>query len=104
MKTLIASAAIVLVTATGAFAQSSALDVAPTYPVVNNARSIDYAPTASIGSGVNLVTRDRLGDGSPQYNYNADINTGIDFAATASIGSDVRLERRDRLGDGSPQY
>jgi hypothetical protein len=104
MKTLIASAAIVVATATGAFAQSSALDVAPIYPEVNNVAAIDYAPTAAIGTGVVTETRANLGDGSPQYHNSAVVRGGIDFGATASIGNADSGLTRDRLGDGSPQY
>ena len=102
MKTLIAATAIVFATATGAFAASSALDVAPVYPATDNAQAIDFTPTASIGGGVELETRANLGDGSPQYD-NASVDHDIDFGATASIGGES-LEMRGRLGDGSPRY
>ena len=100
MKTLLATTAIVLATATGAFAASSALDVAPVYPAVDSV-SVDFAPTASIG-GVELESRGNLGDGSPQYDLGASVTT-VDFGATASIGGN-QMDMRARLGDGSPRY
>ncbi|TCD14163.1 hypothetical protein [Oricola cellulosilytica] len=64
MKTLIASAAIVLATSSGAFAASTALDA---YEPVKNEVAVDYTATAATGIDNALVERERLGDGSPQY-------------------------------------
>ena len=90
MKTLLATTAIVLATATGAFAASSALDVAPIYPVVDNAQAIDFAPTASIG-GVELETRGNLGDGSPQYDYSASVTADKSKAAAGTPAAALSL-------------
>jgi hypothetical protein len=100
MKTLIAASAIVLATATGAFADSTALDV---FHPVKNETAVDYTATASIGGAAPVYQNDRLGDGSPRYD-NAQVSGGIDFTATASIGQATFGFENARLGDGSPQY
>lgn len=100
MKKLIATTALVLATATGAFADSSALDV---YHPVKNATAIDYTATASIGEVAPMFESARLGDGSPQ-NGTGRVLAGIDYAPTASIGVATFGFENARLGDGSPQY
>jgi len=98
MKTILLAAAIAVTATTGAFAQSSALDVFT--PEVSQSR-VDFSATASIGNGVKEELGPRLGDGSPVYN---DHRGGIDFRATASIGGGSSEELGPRLGDGSPVY
>ena len=100
MKKLLATTAIVLATATGAFADSTALDV---FHPVKNEVAIDYTATASIGEGFSVHQNDRLGDGSPSYG-NAQVSGGIDYTATASIDEATFGLETARLGDGSPQY
>jgi len=99
MKTILLAAAVALTATTGAFAQSSALDV---YMPAPSQSGIDFSATASIGETMDYVERGRLGDGSPVY-VNRD--RGIDFTPTASIGGgNVDEPFRARLGDGSPVY
>jgi len=98
MKKLIISAGIVLATATGAFAQSSILDVYDPEPV--NASAIDYTATAAIGSDSAFELGPRLGDGVP---VTVSQTGPIDFIATAATGgADYRMELGPRLGDGAP--
>lgn len=98
MKKYIISAGIVLATATGAFANSSALDVYNPEPV--NVSAIDYVATAAIDVDYQSMANPRLGDGAP-----ATVSqTGpIDFVATAAIGgADHQMKTGPRLGDGAP--
>ncbi len=98
MKKLIISAGIVLATATGAFADSSALDVYNPEPV--NATAIDYTATAAIDVDYQAMANPRLGDGAPAT---ASQTGPIDFIATAAIGgADHQMEFGPRLGDGAP--
>lgn len=98
MKKLILSAGIVLATATGAFAQSSILDVYDPEPV--NASAIDYTATAAIGSDYHEMANPRLGDGAPPVTFE---NGSVDYTATSAIGdSGYQLELGPRLGDGAP--
>ncbi|GAB4352545.1 MAG: hypothetical protein Kow0026_10130 [Oricola sp.] len=98
MKKFVLTAGIVLATATGAFAQSSILDVYKPEPV--NHPAIDYTATAAIGSGHTAMVNPRLGDGAPP----ATVGHGaLDHAATAAIhGAGYRMELGPRLGDGAP--
>ena len=97
MKTILLAAAIAVTATTGAFAQSSALDVFT--PEVSQS-GVDFSATASIGDGATEELGPRLGDGSPVFTSEA---RGIDFRATASIGG-ASEELGLRLGDGSPVY
>ncbi|WP_424993366.1 hypothetical protein [Oceaniradius stylonematis] len=97
MKTILLAAAIAVTATTGAFAQSSALDVFT--PEVSQP-GIDFSATAGIGNGMSEELGPRLGDGSPVFTSEA---RGIDFRATASIGG-ASEELGPRLGDGSPVY
>ncbi|MBO6553382.1 MAG: hypothetical protein JJ926_11120 [Roseitalea sp.] len=97
MKTILLAAAIAVTATTGAFAQSSALDVFT--PEVSQS-GVDFSATASIGDGATEELGPRLGDGSPVYTNDV---RGIDFRATASIGG-APEELGPRLGDGSPVY
>jgi hypothetical protein len=98
MKKLILTAGIVLATATGAFAQSSILDVYQPEPV--NTSAIDYTATAAIDSGYTEMANPRLGDGAPPVTFQ---NGSIDYTATAAIhDSGYQAELGPRLGDGAP--
>tara|TARA_R110002020_G_scaffold468054_2_gene692039 strand:- start:1248 stop:1547 length:300 start_codon:yes stop_codon:yes gene_type:complete len=97
MNKLIIALGLTLATATGAFAQSTALDA---YDVPAAQGSAAYA----VGVSNDLVSYDRAGmDGSPSFEAP---QGGIDYTATASI-SGVSNEQitYDRAGnDGSPTF
>lgn len=98
MKKLILTAGIVLATATGAFAQSSILDVYQPEPV--NPSAIDYTATAAIGSDHAEMANPRLGDGAPRVTFQ---NGSVDYTATSAIhDSGYQTELGPRLGDGAP--
>ena len=97
MNKIIIALGLTLAASTGAFAQSSALDVFT--PEVSQP-GIDFSATAGIGNGMSEELGPRLGDGSPVFTSEA---RGIDFRATASIGG-ASEELGLRLGDGSPVY
>ena len=78
MKTIIAAFALTVAASTGAFAQSTALDVSPIQA------GNGTAPIATGATGTDYAVRGRLGDGSPVF-LQRDAS-GIDFTATASIG------------------
>lgn len=98
MNKIIIALGVALVTATSAFADSSALDI--NAPEVFNASAIDGTATASIG-GDAYGMRARLGDGSPAY---VAIEAGVDNTATSAISAVAVDDSRGRLGDGSPAW
>ena len=99
MNKIIIALGVALVSATAAFADSSALDVKAVD--VYNAASVDQTATGSIGTAPTLEFRAKLGDGSPMYIQGT---SGSDFTATGSIGAAGTTEQRARFGDGSPAY
>jgi hypothetical protein len=98
MNKIIIAIGVALVTATSAFADSSALDI--NAPEVFNASAIDGTATSSIG-GDAYGMRARLGDGSPAYSAS---DMRIDNTATSAIGTLAVDDQRGRLGDGSPAW
>ncbi|MCY0093559.1 hypothetical protein [Hoeflea ulvae] len=98
MNKLIIALGLTLATATGAFADSTALD-AYDFPAAQG--SAHYA----VGVSNDLVSYDRAGnDGSPTFRAP---QGGIDYTATASIGDGVSNEQviYHRAGnDGSPTF
>ncbi len=99
MNKIIIALGVALVSATAAFADSSALDVKS--PDVYNAASVDQTATGSIGTAPTLELRAKLGDGSPQYLSG---NSLYDATATGSIGTAAPTEQSARFGDASPVY
>ncbi len=96
MNKIIIALSVALISATSAFADSSALDV-KTSDVYNAA--VDQTATGSIGTAPTLEFRAKLGDGSPMYLQG---NAVSDATATGAIGDvDYTIETA-RLGDGSP--
>jgi hypothetical protein len=97
MNKLIIALGLTLATATGAFADSSALDAYDAPSAQGNAH---YA----VGVSNDLVSYDRAGnDGSPTFKAP---QGGIDYTATASIGGVSNDQiTYDRAGnDGSPTF
>ncbi|MCY0093560.1 hypothetical protein [Hoeflea ulvae] len=104
MNKLIIALGLTLATATGALADSNALDAY--VPQAANASAIDYTATASVGDVENdLVVYHRAGnDGSPSFKAS---QGGIDYTATASVGDGVSNDQviYHRAGnDGSPTF
>ncbi|MDF1610143.1 hypothetical protein PZ897_18325 [Hoeflea sp. YIM 152468] len=99
MNKLIIALGLTLATATGALAQTTALD-AFVFPANDGTAALSTSGTSN-----DLVSYDRAGkDGSPTF---AAPQGGIDFTATASTGGTVSNEqiRYDRAGnDGSPVF
>ena len=93
MNKIIIALGVALVSATAAFADSSALDVKA--PDVFNASIADQTATGSIGAAPTLELRARLGDGSPMYVQGNSVSgvpvTTVDYTI-----------QRARFGDGSP--
>jgi hypothetical protein len=103
MNKIIIALGVALVTATSAFADSSALDVVNQDAVTVS--SIDRAATGSIGGQSAYEERARLGDGSPAwFTQGAAGKSGTDYSATGSIGGQSAYGERARLGDGSPAW
>jgi len=104
MNKLIIALSLTLATATGAFADSSALDAF--VPQAPTASAIDYTATASVGGVSNdQIVYNRTGnDGSPTF---LAPQGGIDYTATASVGGSVSNDQviYDRAdNDGSPRF
>jgi hypothetical protein len=100
MKKLLIAAGIVVATASGAFAQSSILDVYQPAPVTMS--KIDYTATAALDHDdmAPVKQNPRLGDGAPPATTN---QKGLDFSATAAIHQNhVSTKLGPRLGDGAP--
>jgi hypothetical protein len=101
MKKLLIAAGIVVATASGAFAQSSILDVYQPAPVTMS--KIDYTATAALDRDDMAPVKQypRLGDGAPPATTN---HNGLDFSATAAIHHDhvSTTKLGPRLGDGAP--
>ncbi|AKI00681.1 hypothetical protein IMCC20628_03416 [Hoeflea sp. IMCC20628] len=104
MNKLIIALGLTLATATGAFADSSALDAF--VPQAPSTSTIDYTATASVGDVANdQIVYNRAGnDGSPTF---VAPQGNVDYTATASIGGGVSNEqvtynRADN--DGSPTF
>jgi hypothetical protein len=96
MNKIIIALGVALISATSAFADSSALDVVSQKFEVN-ASAIDYAATGSIGS-VATDSAFRFGDTSPMHQAaGADL---VDYAATGSIAT-TNYVTNDRLGGNS---
>ena len=99
MNKIIIALGVALVSATAAFADSSALDVKA--PDVFNASAVDQTATGSIGTAPTLEFRARLGDGSPMYLQNTAVS---DSTATGSIETANAIQPNARFGDASPVY
>lgn len=99
MKKLLIATGIVVATASGAFAQSSLLDVYNPAPVA--ASAIDYAATAAIDADYMAQPQmnPRLGDGAPTA---VTIHNGLDFTSTSAIDNPGPTNLGPRLGDGAP--
>ena len=96
MNKIIIALGVALVSATAAFADSSALDVKA--PDVYNV-SADQTATGSIGTAPTLEFRAKLGDGSPMYIQS---NSVSDSTATGAISTIDYTVERSHFGDGSP--
>ena len=97
MNKIFIALGLTLATATGAFAQTSALDA---YQAPASHGSGNYA----VGVSNDLVSYDRAGnDGSPNF---AAPQGGIDYTATASIGSvsEDQIVYDRGFMDGSPSF
>ena len=99
MNKIIIALGVALVSATAAFADSSALDAKA--PDVFNAASVDQTATGSINTAPILEFRARLGDGSPMYLQNTSVS---DSTATSSIDAGYQVQENNRYGDASPVY
>jgi hypothetical protein len=101
MKKLLIAAGIVAASATGAFAQSSILDVYQPAPAA--VTKIDYTATAALDRDDMAPVKQypRLGDGAPPATTS---HKGLDFSATAAIHHDhvSTTKLGPRLGDGAP--
>ncbi len=97
MNKIIIALGIALVSASSAFAQSSALDVVG-QQIEYRASAVDYAATGSVGTDSN--DEFRFGDTSPM-NQSADSN--VDLSATGSISPIATTDYvvNDRLGGNS---
>ncbi|MGL4488077.1 MAG: hypothetical protein ACRCU5_01350 [Rhizobiaceae bacterium] len=98
MNKIIIALGIALISATSAFAQSSALDVV-NQKFEYNASEVDTAPTGSVGTAAD-IERARFGDGSPAFQG---VDTTVDGAATGSVAPAPVIEYNvnDRLGGNS---
>ncbi len=100
MNKIIIALGIALVSATSAFADSSAIDVVNQQKFYNaSVVDVDYAATGSVGS-VAFDDEFRFGDTSPM-NQNSGIS--VDSAATGSISPVATTDyiANDRLGGNS---
>ena len=93
MNKIIIALGVALVSATSAFADSSALDVKA--PDVFNASVVDQTATGSIGTTPTLEFRAKLGDGSPMYLQGNSVS-GVPISTV-----DYTIQRAN-FGDGSP--
>ena len=93
MNKIIIALGVALVSATSAFADSSALDVKA--PDVFNASVVDQTATGSIGTTPTLEFRAKLGDGSPMYLQGNSVS-GVPISTV-----DYTIQRA-HFGDGSP--
>jgi hypothetical protein len=97
MNKIIIALGIALVSATSAFAQSSALDIVG-QQIEYSAPAVDYEATGSLG----VATSDelRFGDASPMPQV---FNSNVDSAATGSISPIATTDYvvNDRLGGNS---
>ncbi len=96
MNKIIIALGVALVSATSAFADSSALDVVGQQTVVN-ASAVDYTAPAATSTADAYGMRARLGDGSPM---NAPVAVSVDYTAPASIGATGYVVN-DRIGGNS---
>jgi hypothetical protein len=98
MNKIIIALGVALVSATSAFADSSALDVVGQKFEVN-AAAVDYAATGSVGA---VASNDefRFGDTSPKSQV---LGATIDNEATGSVGPVATTDyvTNDRLGGNS---
>ncbi len=97
MNKIIIALGVALISATAAFADSSALDVKAAD--VYNAASVDQTATGSTGTAPTLELRAKLGDGSPMYIQS---NSTFDSTATGAISTIDYSVERAHFGDGSP--
>jgi hypothetical protein len=97
MNKIIIALGIALVSATSAFAQSSALDVVG-QKFEYNASAVDYAATGSVGTAATGELR--FGDASPMPQV---INPNVDSAATGSVSPIATTDYvvNERLGGNS---
>ncbi len=93
MNKIIIALGVALVSATAAFADSSALDAKA--PDVFNASIADQTATGSIGAAPTLEFRAKLGDGSPMYLQ----GNSVSGAPVTTVDYTIQ---RAHFGDGSP--
>jgi hypothetical protein len=98
MNKMIIALGIALVSATSAFADSSALDII-NHPTFNSVSSVDLEATGSVGA-VAFEDEFRFGDTSPVSQV---LNPAVDNAATGSIAPVATTDyvTNDRLGGNS---
>ncbi|MGL4488076.1 MAG: hypothetical protein ACRCU5_01345 [Rhizobiaceae bacterium] len=98
MNKIIIALGIALVSATSAFAQSSALDVVG-QQIEYNASTVDYAATGSVAAE-SEIEKARFGDGSPVSQV---MDNSVDGAATGSVSPLATTDYvvNDRLGGNS---
>ncbi len=105
MKNVLIALGLTLAATTGAFANSSALDVKGT-PELDRGNAVVAIANSTYDGRNELTNTGPFGDRSPTYA--APVNTGIDYTATASIDDNSHLGasivKQPRLGDGVLPY
>ncbi|TDH38747.1 hypothetical protein E2A64_06535 [Pseudohoeflea suaedae] len=104
MKNVLIALGLSLAATTGAFAQSSILDVQDT-PEFTAGNAAVSAPLSTYDGSNELTNNGPFDDRSPTYA--APVNAGIDYTATASIDDGQpgpAVVRQPRLGDGVLPY
>ena len=104
MKNVLIALGLTLAATTGAFAQSSILDVQGTSEFDRGNAAVSI-PLSNYDGSNELTSNGPFDDRSPTYA--APVNTGIDYTATASISDGQpgpAIVRQPRLGDGVLPY
>ena len=105
MKNVLIALGLTLAATTGAFANSSALDVQGS-PELNHGNAAVAIADSTYDGRNELTNTGPFGDRSPTYA--APVNAGIDYTATASIDDNGHLGasivKQPRLGDGVLPY
>ena len=104
MKNVLIALGLTLAATTGAFAQSSLLDVQGT-PELNRGNAAVSIPLSNYDGSNELTNNGPFDDRSPTFA--APVNTGVDYTATASISDGQprpSIVRQPRLGDGVLPY
>lgn len=103
MKNVLIALGLTLAATSGAFADSSALDVQGT-PELNRGNAAVTIAQGDYNGRNELTNTGPFNDRSPSF---APVSVGIDYTATASIGNgghSVDLAKQPRLGDGVLPY